>query len=107
MVHDHFDRIIPNPLPPDNQGIGWFSGSGVFPHVCPDISTQIAELKKLIADFKEAVEAAKKVDALTGQPDCVDPAKQKLEDRVAELERKIAKFEAQPRRPERIPLRRR
>jgi len=37
--------------------------------------------QKKIDDFKRTIEAAKTVDALTGQPDCVDPEKAKLEER--------------------------
>lgn len=49
------------------------------------------KLRQLIADFKEAVEAAKTVDRLTDQPDCADPEKAKLEELVADL---VAKLEA-------------
>ena len=44
-------------------------------------------LEKLIADFKKAKEAAILVDKLTAQPDCEDPEKMKLEERVAALEK--------------------
>jgi len=53
--------------------------------------SETERLRKLIDEFKEAVEAAKKLDVLTNQPDCVDPEKAKLEERVAELERQLAK----------------
>jgi len=43
-------------------------------------------LKDLIAEFQKAQEAAKVVDAAMGAPDCEDPEKAKLLDRVAELE---------------------
>ncbi len=52
-------------------------------------SIDLAELRKLVDEFKQAVEAAKTVDRLTGQPDCVDPEKAKLVERVAELERRL------------------
>lgn len=39
--------------------------------------------------FLEALEAARKVDKLTDQPDCVDPEKAKLDLRLAELERQV------------------
>lgn len=52
-------------------------------------ASQIEELKALIAEFKEAVAAAKTVDRLTRQPDCPDPEKAKLEQRVAELEKQL------------------
>lgn len=47
---------------------------------------EVAELRALIAEFREVLKAAKLVDKATGQPDCVDPAKAKLEERVAALE---------------------
>jgi hypothetical protein len=51
------------------------------------------ELRKLIADFKEAVAAARKLDALMKTPDCADPEKVKLEERVAELEKRLAEID--------------
>lgn len=54
----------------------------------------MAELKKLIEEFKEAVAAARTVDRLTNQPDCEDPEKAKLEQRVLELEKRLAALEA-------------
>lgn len=53
---------------------------------------QVDELKKLIKEFKEAVEHAKKLDILMKQPDCEDPEKAKLLKRVAELEAQIKKL---------------
>jgi hypothetical protein len=58
----------------------------------PD-STTLSEIKKLIEDFRSAFDAASKVDKLTGQPDCVDPEKAKLFQRVAELENRILALE--------------
>ncbi len=55
-------------------------------------SVDLSELKLLIDDFKQAMEAAKKLDVLMKQPDCVDPEKAKLEARVAELEAKLAEM---------------
>lgn len=79
MVMDHyrpqFDRFI-QPQAPQQ----WTITQG------PDL----AELRKLIEDFKAATEAAKKVDALTAQPNCEDPEKAKLQERVAELEGQLA-----------------
>lgn len=54
-------------------------------------SATVAELRQLIQEFKEAVAAAKTVDRLTKQPDCQDPEKIKLVERVAELEKQLAK----------------
>ena len=45
--------------------------------------------QKKIDDFKRTIEAAKTVDALTGQPDCVDPEKAKL---MQAIERRMAEM---------------
>lgn len=107
MVHDYFEPMFPNPwhVPtapidptpktiPATQTI-WSN----WPVLGPGLTEQLAELKAIIADFREAVEAARKVDILTAQPDCVDPEKAKLEGRVAELERQIKKYEAGQKKP--------
>ena len=47
----------------------------------------------LIEKFKREAEAARKYDVETQQPDCEDPEKAKLVDRVAELERRLALLE--------------
>lgn len=86
MVHDHFAPLIPqapqwpwNITPtPSTQTISFGTP--------PNLDKEIAELRKVIAEFREAIAAAKKVDILTGQPDCVDPAKAKLEERIAAIE---------------------
>lgn len=51
-----------------------------FPLATP---TQLFELRSLIDRFEKAVAAAKVVDNLTDQPDCVDPDKAQLERVVA------------------------
>jgi hypothetical protein len=89
MVFDHFEKQfptwpnVPNPMPspPPPQ----VDLSGLFSVT----REREEELRKLIKEFREAVEAAKKVDVLTKQPDCEDPEKAKLVDRVAELERRL------------------
>ena len=84
MVHDHFDPRIPRvqPIVPD---VPW------PPTTEPKPSMSLEELTKLIRDFQVAGEAAKKVDELTKQPDCVDPEKAKLSERIAELEATLSK----------------
>jgi hypothetical protein len=52
----------------------------------------VADLRTLIDEFRRALEAAKTVDLLTGQPDCVDPEKAKLEERVARLEAELERY---------------
>lgn len=78
MVHDHYlDRFQPYVTP--DITISW-----------PPPSLDLSELRKLIEEFKEAISAAKTIDVLTKQPDCVDPEKARLSARVAELEAKLA-----------------
>jgi hypothetical protein len=82
MVYDHFRDRFPQPQPFTNPT------PNPLPWPMPG-SLEFAELRKLIQEFREAVEAAKKVDVLTKQPDCADPEKATLEKRVAELERRL------------------
>lgn len=106
MVHDNFQprfpqdiegwpNVIPQPRPWDSTG-GTVNLGVILKPAFQIISIEeIEALQKLINDFKTAVEAAKIVDRLTGQPDCVDPEKKKLEDRVAKLEQQIAQLLAE------------
>lgn len=80
MVYDHYGSKIPIPKIPS-------TGAYSIPPVPVLPADVAAELRQLIAEFREAVAAAKVVDRLTDQPDCEDPAKASLEDRVARLER--------------------
>jgi len=82
MVHDHYrdqfggwqwPPIHPNPYAP----------------AIPPVEEQ-ERLRKIIQDFREAQAAAEKLDKLMKQPDCVDPEKAKLQERVAELEKQLA-----------------
>lgn len=98
MVHDHFNPLIPHvPITPWIQPAPWPAPeTPPFPHTRTvtvndvKVSVDLAALAQLLKEYREALEAAKKVDVLTGQPDCVDPQKAKLEDRVAELEKLVA-----------------
>mgnify|MGYP000936591254 CR=1 FL=1 len=56
--------------------------------------SDVDELRQLIKDFREAVDAAKRIDVLTKQPDCVDPKKATLEERVAALEKRLGEVGA-------------
>ena len=98
MVMDHYtDRFRPFIQPTTTPGWPAQPTGPLQPAIQPtttwtlgpDLGEQIKELKALIAEFREAVAAARKVDALTGQPDCVDPQKAKLEERVAALEKEL------------------
>lgn len=80
MVHDHYEPIIP-----------WISPAPQVPWVTPETTgTAPFDWVKLVEEFRKAQEAAKTVDSLTGQKDCLDPNKAKLEERVRELEAAIA-----------------
>lgn len=78
MVMDHYEGRFPYTVT-------------AVPFVPTHIETApAADWLKLVGELKQAAEAAKMVDKLTGQPDCVDPEKQKLEERVAQLEKLLA-----------------
>lgn len=78
MVFDHYQE-------PFKQ----WTGTNL-PDFLKPTSPEVLELRQLIAEFREALKAAKTVDKLTGQPDCEDPKKATLEERVAALERALA-----------------
>lgn len=105
MVFDKFNPMFP-PWYPESTAPPW-QPDPVAPTPAPAIPSpfvtgpslaEILELRKLIADFKEALAAAKVVDRLTGQPDCEDPEKAKLVERVEALERALAKLSKPKRR---------
>lgn len=52
----------------------------------------VDRLEKLITEFKEAITIANRLDILTKKPDCIDPEKEKLIARVAELEEQLNKI---------------
>ena len=85
MVYDHYNPIIPDRLTP-------LTPPG--PIVTPPYPTpeQIRRTQEIIDAFKTARDAAKIVDELTKQPDCEDPEKKKLEERVAKLEKQISEI---------------
>lgn len=102
MVMDHFQPIIPQTIPsplPNGEGnaLSWTSGSLFTLATQKDIEelkAQISKIEKLLIDFHTAAKAAKTVDILTSQPDCEDPEKKKLENRVANLEKQIKQLKA-------------
>lgn len=103
MMHDHFrDRFVPwfdpNRLPwtdPFPGRIGPFPRVRKRPAAPPakslseEIADELAALRPLISEYKEALVKARRLDELTKQPDCESPEKATLEERVAELERKL------------------
>src|SRR5690242_16295965 len=97
MVMDHYGPRFPDPFeapfpfPPgflDPSTIGPIDLKPIEPVESTPIAdllgsaAAIAELRALIREFREAVAAAKTVDVLTKQPDCEDPEKAKLLERV-------------------------
>lgn len=98
MVYDDFNKRFPNIIPDPEPYIP-VSGSitiatadqyeYVSKKEIEDLRKVIREATKFIENFKQAVQAAKIVDRLTNQPDCEDPEKKKLEEKVAKLEQEI------------------
>jgi hypothetical protein len=80
MVYDHYNQQLPYTWPQTWE----------VPTELP-VEEIPVDLAKALKDFRKAKEAAEEVDKLTGQKDCVDPEKQKLEERVKELEALLAK----------------
>lgn len=86
-VMDHYEPIIPK------IDFEWPKPIQTGPLVPPlpwQPQLPLDDLRKLIAEFKEAVEAAKTIDRLTGKADCEDPEKKKLLERVEELEKLVS-----------------
>lgn len=92
MVMDEFSKAPEWQLIPNKQ-IGWpyLTNPGNITISSPQTLTKedINKLEQLIKDFKEAVNIAQKLDILLKKPDCVDPEKHKLVQRVAELEAQL------------------
>jgi hypothetical protein len=84
MVLDHyrpiFDPILPTQGPTEVNWAQIFTGF---------TAEEVAALRLLVKDFNAAVKAAIAVDKLTKQPDCEDPEKAKLVDRVKLLELRL------------------
>lgn len=102
MVMDHYQPIFPQRFPDV-----WPVVDPPTPYVPTTIGTthftwpttvDLAELRKLIDEFKEAVGAAQRIDILTKQPDCEDPEKAKLVDRVAALEERLVAIQKETER---------
>lgn len=94
MVSDHYSPLIPFPTWPGESPTPTAVPIGMLPLSVVISQEEVDRLRALIKDFKEAMEAAAKVDRLTGQPDCVDPEKKKLTERVAALELQLKAFKA-------------
>lgn len=86
MVHDFYSPKLPEwTIIP--QSVTVFGNSNMYSQFTQE---EMADLRKLIADFRAARDAALVVDKLTGQPDCVDPEKERLMKRVEELEKQLS-----------------
>lgn len=88
-IFDHYQPLIPDVLTTPTFVFDVAPSLAPLPFVVVP-REEYDRLTKLIADFKEAVEAAGKLDRLMGKPDCVDIEKKHLEERVAVLEKKLA-----------------
>lgn len=92
-VYDHFGRDRWFLYPTITTGTGTFETKTAAPFT-PE---QIAEIEKLIKDFTTAKEAAKVIDDIMGEADCLDMDKAKLDARVKELEAEIKRLKKQAR----------
>lgn len=99
MVSDHFNPLVPKePWQPNLVPSVWPSGGTITIQPTTfaaqaDINAlrvEVARLTKIVEDFIAAKAAAETVDRLIGQPDCVDPEKARLEERVADLEKRLS-----------------
>lgn len=91
MVHDHFGPLIPDWTKPFAPTPVVPMTPNPWPMVTPE---QVIDYARLAEEFRKACAAARVIDAITGTPDCVDPKKEPLQARVAELERRLAALEA-------------
>lgn len=83
MVMDDFYPRIPDVSPwPTTTPEPWFPVPSPF---VPQPTT--LDLAALLDAFRKAVKDARQKDIASGAPDCVDPLKEKLIARVAELEK--------------------
>lgn len=87
MVHDYYWHKIPDRIPLINTQSAPFT-----PLTDENIANSFKDLEKILKDYRKAVEAAKQVDELTNQFNCIEPEKAKLELRVAKLETELAEL---------------
>lgn len=99
MIYDHyspkFPDVWPTPILPNDAWAVPITPQPVLSQVNPFhliSQEEVDSLRALIKDFRTALEAAKTVDRLTNQPDCEDPEKKKLEERVTVLEQQVAQL---------------
>lgn len=82
MVYDHYNSKFP--AWPD------LNPPATVPASTPSLWDMV-EMRRLVDEFKQAVAAAQKLDALIKQKDCFDKEKAALDARVAVLEKQLAK----------------
>lgn len=104
-VMDQWNPHIPRPvqpwtyppLAPTPTVIPLTVGPGTIQMQPPSVAedgTPNAIVRELIESLRKAIEAAETLDRLTGQPDCADPEKAKLLDRVDVLESRLDAIDA-------------
>jgi len=93
MVHDSFhprirpwvERVVPMSPEP-------FHPQRLAPEI--DLSPdELRTIRKILDDYKKANAAARVVDDLTGQPDCIDEEKQAMAREIEELRRRLSRYE--------------
>lgn len=88
FVMEQWSPWVPQPAQQWPSQIGWTEPQ---PQVAEDATNEY--VREMLDSLEKAMEAARKLDELTGQPDCVDPDKAKLLNRVEELERRLQQIE--------------
>lgn len=93
MVFDHYDKVIPYVYTTTTPNLtlqklmeAEQSSRNLKNESPMSVEKELLDIKQLISDFRDAVKAAKTVDTLTQQQDCVDPEKEKLILRIEKLE---------------------
>lgn len=92
QVFDKYDPLFPNPDEWKKWQVTPGMGSTSTLTIITDqnIAERMAQMDALIKEFKDLLEAAKKLDKALNQPDCEDPDKAKLVERVEVLEKIVA-----------------
>jgi hypothetical protein len=80
-VHQGYDQVIPQrhhwPLNP----------------VAPKTISE-EDIRRILDAYRESLDLARQVDEIAERPDCEDPVKAELLDRVAEIEARLDEIEA-------------
>ena len=91
MVHDQTSPWVPEiePYAPPWENPNKMKPAGSL-RILSQPTVDLAEFQRLISEFRQMIEAAKFLDQKLNQPDCVDPEKAKLEEKIKQLEAIIA-----------------